>query len=75
MNKKAKPNVWVYNTCLHGYAMRGMIYEVEALLEKLEQNDLNHEEGDENRLRPDVYSYSICLNAYEKFKGKNERYE
>lgn len=61
-NNDAKPNLIVYNTCLHAYAQRGMIYEAEALIEKLELSD-------DDELIPDVYTYSICMNAYEKFRG------
>lgn len=56
-NIKAKPNLQSYNTCLHGFAKRGMVNETERMLKNLES--LNDEE-----LIPDVYSYSICLNAY-----------
>ncbi len=62
-NDDAKPNLIVYNICLHAYAQRGMIYEAEALIEKLESSD-------DDELIPDVYTYSICMNAYEKFKGR-----
>lgn len=63
-NPSAKPNLRVYNTCLHGLAKRGMIVEAERFIEKMEK--LNDEE-----LIPDVYTYSICMNAYEKFNGNN----
>ena len=60
-NHLAKPNLIAYNTCLHGYAQRGMIDEAEALIENLESLALNDYE-----LSPDVFTYSICMNAYEK---------
>ncbi len=67
-----KANLISHNTCLHGYAQRGMISEAELFLERLESTFESDPdvEGDENSLSPDVYSYSIMMNAYEKYRGK-----
>ncbi len=83
-NNLARPNLIVYNTCLHGYAQRGMIYEAEELITKLEgfcdydkykktETNKSEKHSDDGRsLCPDVYTYSICMNAYQKFKGEIE---
>jgi len=70
-NPLASPNLQLYNSCLHGYAKRGMVAETEALIEKLESFcDTSDDNDPNNNLCPDVYSYSICINAYEKCKGR-----
>lgn len=63
--KKMKPPLRIYNSCIHGFAVRGMIDESEKLLERLEELS----EVNEN-LRPDVLTCSTVLNAYLKYRGK-----
>jgi pentatricopeptide repeat protein len=63
--KNIKPPLRIYNSCIHGFAVRGMIDESERLLERLEElSEVN--EG----LRPDVLTCSTVLNAYLKYKGR-----
>mmetsp|Transcript_12102 Transcript_12102/g.22648 ORF Transcript_12102/g.22648 Transcript_12102/m.22648 type:complete len:897 (+) Transcript_12102:266-2956(+) len=59
------PPLRVYNSCLHGFAIRGMIDEAEGLLSMLEERSKTN-----NQLVPDVLTYSACLNAYSKYTGK-----
>ena len=63
-NKYCKPNLKIYNTCLHAYAQRGMFHEIEALIDKLEK--IKEKDAE---LTPDVYSYTILMNAYAKCKS------
>jgi pentatricopeptide repeat protein len=62
-----EPALRVYNSCLHGFAIRGMIDEAEDLLTMLEDRSKTN-----SKLTPDVLTYSACLNAYSKFSGKEE---
>jgi len=71
----AKPNVMSFNTCLHAYALRGMVNEVEVLLRKMEKHcDTIDKQNSKTKfyLCPDVFSYTICINAYAKSTGKGQ---
>jgi len=73
-NPFAKPSIIAYNSCLQGYSLRGMVKEVEVLLNEMEKHcdkidSSNNESND--CLCPDVVSYTICINAYAKSKSKN----
>lgn len=57
----------IYNSCLHGFAIRGMVDEAEDLLTMLEERSKTNSE-----LTPDVLTYSACLNAYSKYTGREE---
>lgn len=62
-----EPSLRIYNSCIHGFAIRGMIREAEDLLRVLEDRSRSN-----SNLAPDVLSYSACLNAYSKYSGKVE---
>ena len=63
--KNMHPPLRIYNSCIHGFAVRGMIDEAENLFEKLEKlSEVN------SGLRPDVLTCSTVLNAYLKYKGE-----
>jgi pentatricopeptide repeat protein len=60
-----QPALRIYNSCIHGFAIRGMVDDAEemlGLLEELSQTNVS--------LTPDVMTYSACLNAYSKYSGK-----
>jgi pentatricopeptide repeat domain (PPR motif) len=57
----------IYNSCLHGFAIRGMVDEAEDLLTMLEERSKTN-----IKLTPDVLTYSACLNAYSKYTGREE---
>jgi len=63
-----RPDIWVYNGCMHGFALRGMVKEVEELLNEVEKAV---DDGNDN-MRPDVYTYSILLNAYNKCNKRTQ---
>jgi pentatricopeptide repeat protein len=56
-----QPQLRIYNSCMHGFAVRGMVDEAEQLLQKLEDRSLSNAE-----LTPDVLTFSSCINAYLK---------
>jgi len=59
------PPLRIYNSCIHGFAVRGMIDEAEKLFKRLEMlSEVNTD------LRPDVLTCSTVLNAYLKYRGK-----
>ena len=70
--KHSPPNMHIYNTLMHGYAMRGMVPEAESLLEGLENKSIYAEsvEGERIYFTPDVMTYSSCINVYSKYKGR-----
>ncbi len=60
-NERFQPQLRIYNSCIHGFAIRGMIDEAEAMLEKLEKMSETTP-----KLTPDVLTFSSCINAYLK---------
>lgn len=56
-----QPQLRIYNSSMHGFAIRGMVEEAEQLLEKLEKLSETNAE-----LTPDVLTFSSCINAYLK---------
>lgn len=54
-----KPDIFSYNNMLNLYASRGDVVAAEALLKQLE-------ESDNNEVTPDVYSYTIVMNAMQR---------
>ena len=68
------PNIYQYNALMHGYAVRGMIFEAESLLEGLENKSIYVEsvQGERTYFSPNVLTYSSCMNCYLKVKGRLE---
>ena len=58
----ARPDRYSYNNMLNLYANKGDVTAVEALLHKMETTTSNNNQVPS----PDVYSYSIAMNAFQK---------
>lgn len=64
-NLDSHASVRIQNSAIHGCALRGMVDEAEQILDNLEKASKN-----DSDVFPDVLTYSSCLNAYSKHKGK-----
>jgi pentatricopeptide repeat protein len=68
------PDTISYNNLLHVYANKGDVEKAEALLRQMEDpssvdhssSPINHQFPQHNEIQPDVFSYSIVLNAMRK---------
>ena len=74
VNSKSQPNMYHYNTLMHGYALRGMVSEAESLLKSLENKRIyvDSAKGERLFLSPDVMTYSSCMNVYSKVSERLE---